>query len=529
MALAIAEWDHELITAPGVSSSATTSRPYSSSATYFAIITQYRTDTTQPADLSLSGLAVTSWVDISGVNENWDIDGASRRRTSVFVGTPASSGTGALTVSYASAPADIDINVIECSGATAGGDAAVQVSDFTGTVAGGALAEPITLSALGSTNNRMIVAVAANINNASARLELAADSGGDADWTTFTVTNSGSSPTGTYLAGTTSSTDDLTPGWLNVGATTASYYMVAIEVEQASVLTATSSYVGILGRGSSIVDPPDPTYRLLVGAACAIRSPATTYPASTEDFEQLCGIPVGAMPIGRRYYSSMATSFSGIAQFAQDINTRHRVISVKSTTATTQGAWENFMSTIPNDGYKTWVACNHEPEDNLSTTDFKATQATMRAAWVALGRPSYIQLYFCLIGYFDRDNDQTNNTPQWYPDVAIRDDFHFWPDTYDPNGQVTMEEIAGPCLENWLANGGDGSRFGIAEIGSHRPDAECAAWMQTGCTWLRSIGAAGITWFNSPVGTNAPWWVDDDRDFPNRTLTPARWGVEMLT
>lgn len=527
MTLAITELVHTLVTAPGATSSATASAAYTADYTYVVAITQFRTDSVHPDTPVPSGLGVTSWVDVSGANESWDTDGASQRRTSVFVGTATSSGNGPLTVSYASAPADIDIHVIQCAGATSGASAVVQVVDATGTVAAGALTE-VTLASFEASANRAVVFAVMNINAATSRLELAADTGGDANWTTFTVRNSSNSPTGTYIGGTLDGNSDLTPGLLNAsGTTTASYYLVAIEIEEAIVVSSSAPYVGIRARVAGD-EPPPPSYRLLVGAACAIRAPANTYAASTEDFEVLCGINPGQMPIGRRYYSSFPNSFTGISQFDQDVGVRHRVISVKTTT-TTQGQWENFLATIPNDGFTTRFTANHEPEDNMTTTEFKQRLAVMHAAWVALGRPAHLIPYFCVIGFFDRDGNTGNDTPQWYPDASIRDDFEFWPDVYDPNGQVTLEQMAGPCLDKWTANGGTSERFGVAETGSHRPDAQAANWMEVGCDWMRSLNMAGITWFNSPVGDNAPWWIDDDRDFPNRVLAPAQWGVEMLT
>lgn len=519
MAIAITLWDHTLDTSPGATSQSSASAAYTAGYTYLVCVTQYRTDSTNPATPSVAGMGAT-WSDISGAGELWDTDGASRRRTSLFIGSPETSGSGSLSVSYATAPADIDIMVVQCAGAAS---ASVQVVGAAHTATNGTLAEPgLGLASPGDTANRFITFVAGNVNaQATARLELSTDTGGDADWTTLSVEGSGSSPTGVYLCGFLDDdpNTDVTPGWINTTANSSSY-MIVVEVSVA-LTSSTLPYLGVRAIPGSnfVVDPPS-SYSLLVGASCQIISPATTYAEATAQFESDCGVSDGTMIIGRRYHSNFTTNFSGHAAFAQDIGKRHRCISLKqSGSFPTQADFESLMSTIPEDGYTTWVMNFHEPEDNVTSSEFTTQQARLHAAWVAAGR-SDIKPGWCTTGYQDRDGNASTGVQNYSPGSGIIGDFAFWVDNYDPNGNKSLEEQCTPSFDAAEALGADPLKFAVGETGTQRTDAATATWIHEGCDWLRSISALGILWWNSQGGAAGPWDL-------TRSLERAAWGEEM--
>lgn len=243
------EWDTTMDATPSTSTS-TSSNAYTADSLYIVFVTQYRTDSTNPPAPSVSGFGAT-WTDITpdlgGLSAPglWDDSSGSRRRLSVFKGIPGSSGTGALTVSYASNPGNCGVIVWELAGA----DDVVAFAE--GDVGGSAgVSRGVSFAgAADSSDNVTLAVVACNTTNvaATARLELNTDSGGDVDWTTGTVVTD-SNPATTFFSGYYAGDpdDDRDPTWYqNGGFTTA--YMFALEVQAAAPPASTfRAFWGIL-------------------------------------------------------------------------------------------------------------------------------------------------------------------------------------------------------------------------------------------------------------------------------------------
>lgn len=524
--MTISQWDH---THPGTptTSNVTGSHAYAADALYLVFVTQYRTDSVEPSNPTVTGMGAT-WTDVSPASNYWDSGAPSMRKTNVLRGRPSAGGTGALTVAVASAPELLDVVVVECTES----DAVVQVKGASHTANSGVLAEPLSMTAPGSSDNRWVAYVATNISAAAnARLELDADTNGDADWTSFAAVQHSGSPAGTFLGGylDAAPAGDTTPGWLQTTGSGSSY-IVCVEVNKTSAPPAPSTaprWGFVWGnRPSGGGDPPPVESGLLMGAVVKPRNGLSYTQATAQfitDLRNASGITNLAMPVARRYWdgNTSGKTFQGIERFDQDRNVRHRWISWKGE----QGAAANatFMETIPDDGFITYVTQHHEPENDGGSHDeawFKTMQANIHAGWVSIGRPDHIRPYFNLMSYQDRDASSATAGHNWFPDESIIGDFYYAIDPYDPNGNKTLEQQAGPSYEDWITHGGDPARFAIMETGSKRTGANLANWIHQGAAWARSINMVALIWFHSDVGAEGPWWLDDIQG-------RAAWAEEM--
>lgn len=512
--MTISQWAHAHPATP-TTSNATASQAYVADALYIVFVSQYRTDSVEPSNPSVSGFGAT-WTEITPASGYWDSGAPSMRKTSVFRGRPSAGGTGAITVAVASAPELIDIVVAESTES----DTVVQVKGAAHTANSGVLAEPLSMTAPGSSENRWIAYVATNISAAaSARFELDADTNGDADWTSWAAVQHSGSPAGTFLGGylNAAPATDTTPGWLQSTGSGASY-IVCVEVNKTAapppVVTGGSWGFAWGARPGGAVDPPPVETGLMMGAVVKPVGGQTYGQATTQFLAALSaayGSPV-SMPVARRYWDGgpSGQTFLGLERFAQDHNVRNRLISWKGEASA--AACATFIETIPDDGFITWVTQHHEPEnDGGSHTEawFKQMQANVHAGWVSAGRPDHVKPYFNLMSYQDRDSSTATNGHNWFPDESILGDFYYAIDPYDPNAVRTLEQQAGPSYEDWITHGGDPNRFMIAETGSKRTGANLANWIRQGAAWARSINMVALCWFHSDVGAEGPWWLDD--------------------
>lgn len=193
---------------------------------YLAGVHQYRQSSTDPVVPTVSGLDVDGdWEQIH--DSLWTDTGTTRRRFTLFAGRSRSRGSGTVDVAFASAPAVMCTQVI----AVPGGDDIVQIQSASVAAASG-LNEDITMSAPASASSVFVTFVAANVNvSATARLELDADVGGEADWITFDVEANAGAPVATFLSGylPRDPSSDLTPGWYQTTSTPATHF-VTVEV-----------------------------------------------------------------------------------------------------------------------------------------------------------------------------------------------------------------------------------------------------------------------------------------------------------
>ena len=514
MAVSVSEWDHTFDSTPGTSSQATASHSYTDGYLYVVFVTQKNVDSVEPDDPTLSGLGA-SWVEISGSNGYWDQTPASMRKTSVFRGEASGSSTGAVTVSYATyTPDTIDIVVLECTGASS----TVQVVDFAGSwSANGTLDERITMAAASSSGARVVSYVAANValitqgSSPDPRMELTSDSGGDADWTTFSNEEYSSSPTGFYSSGWLDSSpdDDLTPGWVQFDDAPAAVYIVGVEISAATASPTSLPGWGITAAQGIAPSPPDTMW---LGQAISPGplggGPSGETPAeATARFDGYLTAAYGSsvgIQIGRRFDSSTPTNFTtggNFQEFSVDVAARHRVVSIKGSSDTQPTAAQilTLMNSTPNDGFDTWYLVHHEPENDggsHTTSWFDNLQDNLHSAWVSCGRDD-VRIGVCYMTWFERDGNPSTDTSDWFPTSNIAD-FAMFLDPYDTTGTESMQDMCQETLQMWRDAGG--SMWGVAETGSVRTGSALADWIHTGVAWCRAQGAICWCWYHSTIG-----------------------------
>lgn len=269
-------------------------------------------------------------------------------------------------------------------------------------------------------------------------------------------------------------------------------------------------------------DPPQPPGGMLIGATVQPRN-GDSVAEATATFNTQIGAEI---QIARRFDGGTPTSWAtggNSNQFNVDTGQRHRIVSIKGVAdhQPTQAQWETFIGDIPNDGFRTYIISHHEPDnDGGSHTPawFQGQLNRLHAAWVAQGSPAYVIPSFCLTGWLDRDGNNSTTSADWFPHAGIIDDFTFFWDPYDPNGNRSLEQQADPTLQVWRAAGG--GDWGIAETGTKQTGSAGVTWISDGMDWCRSEGAVAVCWFHSSVGTHGPWYLDD-------TLMRAEFGSQI--
>jgi len=231
MAIAVSQLDIRLDTSPGATSEVSNSVAYTAGNVYLVAVTQIILSGVSPDVPTLSGWS-TTWTQVK--DRHYVTGAGTNRRVTCFTGTPSGSGTATLTYSYATQPSDACITILEITG---GSTTIVQSVDVAtaNTFTSATLDEPITMATPGSTDNRFLAFVTMNVNNTDLRLELDADTGGEADWTSFTSAGSGSSPSSRHVAGWLNAdpNGDLTPGHIS-STTSGEAYIVCFEIQAAS-------------------------------------------------------------------------------------------------------------------------------------------------------------------------------------------------------------------------------------------------------------------------------------------------------
>lgn len=392
MAISFNSWANTLVTAPGATSSSSASGAYVSGRSYVVFVTQMRTDSIQPSSPTVSGLgvAVDGWTNFSGT-ENWDVDGASRRRTTVFGGTALTSGTGALTVSYASAPADIDICVVEVIGAQGGVGLVGALADGEGTLNADTEAQLVTMPGTPSSTSRYLGFFVMNIQAAASRFQ--------SDWTTLSVASTPNSPTGTYFAGHGAVSDQTISVFNSSTTFNGSYYCIVLQVEEAAAAVP-SSYVGILGSSAGTPPVEDPVSDLLVPLSGAWFG-ATTAAVGVQTESSSTGLSDWVRDIGSRphilaFYKSgtWGGSLSATERTMCDpVNGPHAIPFIHMKFNSGNASWaqvaagardsdiDNFMAGIKTYPNKVMLSIFHEPEDNVGGSGSGNTAADYRAMW----------------------------------------------------------------------------------------------------------------------------------------------------
>lgn len=236
MAIGFTELGTRIDTTPGATSEVSSSVTYTAGRHYWVFVTQVRQSSLDPDTPSLSGFGST-W---NSVNDTlWTSSGTTRRRSTLFHCQASASGTGTVTASYTNQPANISFIIVESTDTSATGYVGTNVQTTTTNVAANTLKESLTMNAAASTDNRWLAFGATNLNPATFRLELDADTGGDADWTSGTNLTTGTSPVIASVAGwlNAAPATDTTPGYMTSG-TSSSCFMIAIEVQKAAAATA---------------------------------------------------------------------------------------------------------------------------------------------------------------------------------------------------------------------------------------------------------------------------------------------------
>jgi hypothetical protein len=280
-------------------------------------------------------------------------------------------------------------------------------------------------------------------------------------------------------------------------------------VEQVNTLAAEVERLKDLldNIGNPPPPPPPPTKRqMLLGAAVQKKS-GETLAEATKRWETEVGVK---NEIARRFQGNFPSTWASASNFTPDQGVRHRVISVKGEPS--QAQLETFLRTIPQDGFTTYVAWNHEPENDGGTHTpawYKAGNARLLAAVRAVKRTDIVAT-FILMTWLDKDGNDSTTSADWFP--AEPEAWVMGIDPYDPNNKQTLEESAKNTLAVWKSKGG--SKWMITETGTHRSGADGAKWVADGLKWAQDNGAIAVQWFDSDVGDAAGpegWHLSDDQ------------------
>jgi hypothetical protein len=472
---------------------------------------------------------VSSWDDITptalATAGLWDSTSGSRRRMNLFKGVSSSSGTGALTATYASQPADVDIVVVELTGA----DDTVTAGEAAANSTPGVLVEAVTMPSPGSSANRLIAFVDANVNltGANPRFELTTDTGGDANWTTGTPRYTGSSPTATYIWGYlgASPATDLTVGWHQDGPASPLAYMMVVEV-QATVAAGNSQgswgYQAVFGTPattglSSILEPVSGALLGATVAAAGVQTSSST--AGLTYYNSMVGVRpaqiIGIYKTGNWDGSFSAAELSILADAGGgDPAIPHvrwkpgNTSSAGSFTDLADGTITNSVLDTAFSVLSTWpgkmfISIWHEPEDNVPASgsnqdwidgwirchDRAAGQGATNLVWVpnfvgwrAHAVDHIVPMLAGIVGYFDwiswdpyinsdnyidlNDLVNDNDGGEWTT-VGGYDGLYDWATTVYPGVPLMLSE--------WGIDGGPASTTGGSNEVS---EAEAEAYMQ---------------------------------------------------
>lgn len=476
---------------PPATSQATTSATYTAG-WHLIGVAQYNTNSVNPDVPTVSGMGVGSWTQVNDLL--FADSGTGRRRLTVFAAEVPADGTGSATVAVTTAPATTNTVLLFADGA--GGIGVNAVGPANEGYGNNVFEDVVTMPAPATVDSRFVAFAAANSAGAQ-RFELSTDSGGVVDWVTSGQIAS-SSPSTNTIGGWYDGdpNDDLTIGFLSPTSAGAAVGMIGVEVLPGSVVAAPP--------------PPPPVVPYVMVGAATQQVGGKTIAQATSDFETLIG---ASLELGRRYSGGTETNFAAVASFAVDTNVRSRFVSMKGSvnSAPTQAQWESFITSIPADGFDTYVTAHHEPDNDGGSHDiawFQGQLDRLHAAWVATGSRADVFPSFNPTGYEERDNNPSTTSQNWFPRTAIAADFVCWYDPYDPNAQKTLQQQIEVSVDLWLNYTNSSGLWGIAETGTKRTGADGANWITQSFAWARAKGGCVcIAWFNSSVGANGPWYL----------------------
>lgn len=274
-----------------------------------------------------------------------------------------------------------------------------------------------------------------------------------------------------------------------------------VPVTEPPTTTTTTTTTTTVAPTTTTTLPPARQPFLL--GATVDRQGTETLAQATGNFETAIG---NNLDIARRFTGTFPTSFASVGTFAVDTGVRDRFISVKGTP--TLGQWVTFLKSIPADGFETWVAINHEPENDggtMTPTVFKAKNALMLQAIRQVNRAD-LHPALVLMTWLERDGNSTTSSAQWFPDEPWA--FTLGIDPYDPNNRLQLVDLSSATITLWKLAGGQS--WMVTETGTHRTGADGVAWIRAAGVYCGSDpGCGAIMWFHSAVGAEGPWWLSD--------------------
>lgn len=218
--------------APGASSVVTASLTPTDGMSYLVIVAQVRGASTDPGTITVTGWSQTWTDDSANSGSLWTASGTTRRRVSTaYCQVSGNPSAGSLTFSYTGQPDVLDYTVVEL-GYTSPRVVvpSSQVKSQT-THATTTLVE-LTSPTPGSINNRIIGFETGNLQATTLRMELDADTGGEADWHSENWNATGNARARGHTVGwyDGNPNNDTTPGFYQSTGSMVSYRF-ALEVE----------------------------------------------------------------------------------------------------------------------------------------------------------------------------------------------------------------------------------------------------------------------------------------------------------
>lgn len=269
---------------------------------------------------------------------------------------------------------------------------------------------------------------------------------------------------------------------------------------------------GTTGGNETPTPPEDPVppvtlpVDMMIGATIA-RVDNESWTSATANFEAMIGAEIEC---SRRFTDSIPTNWNNVGAFVVDTNKRHRVVSIKG--AATVADIVRFLQSIPADGFHTWVAWHHEPENDQKqgmadhTIDwFKRKCAILDEAFDTVNRTD-LHKTVIYTSFWERDSSPSTKTSDWFPDGNLGD---WWmgldPYNDDPDDPDDLWDNVQDTVDDWVTAGG-GEWF-IAETGTKRTGSAGVTWINNNASELASHGCTHFLWFHAPTGENGPWWL----------------------
>lgn len=218
---------------PGATSHSTASRSFVAGRGYLLFV-HTMLPTIDPDQVTISEAGNQTWTELTNAGRVYTTGGGVNRRLQCFKCFSDADYSQVLTINYTNTPDICDWALVDLGYTTSavvvnGSEKRIAAAQ---TIPDATMTESLTMNAVANSRNRWLSVACGNVNAATFRGELAADTGGDQDWTTLGTFGSGSSRARKMGVSWRNATNDTTPGWF-VQTGPMSWFTCAVEIDYA--------------------------------------------------------------------------------------------------------------------------------------------------------------------------------------------------------------------------------------------------------------------------------------------------------